>query len=165
MTDPKSYDTMHEPFDPDKSVFTSADKVNESAAARAEDEKPREDDGTGSQNQNSPGVEPAPRPLEKLSTLEHVPGHGPTGDDGRPDGFVPGDQTAAGALTPPGGQHPGEPSGIPGITGNLLDPYNVNGTAGNAAVLAAGQGIENPAISTNPNADKADDDGADSSDD
>ena len=86
-----------------------------------------------------------------------MPGHGPTGDDGRPDGFVPGDQTAAGALTPPGGQHPGEPAGIPGEKGNLLDPYGINSVQQNQLLNEQGDGIENPRISEDPNVEKKDD--------
>ncbi len=74
-------------------------------------------------------------------------GFEPTGDDGRPDGFIPGDQTAAGALTPPGGQKPGAPKGLhPGQPVNLQDPYNVNGTARNQELLAMGHGIKNPLL-------------------
>lgn len=74
-------------------------------------------------------------------------GFEPSGDDGRPDGFIPGDQTAAGALTPPGGQRPGAPKGLhPSQPVNLQDPYNVNGTARNQELLAMGHGIKNPLL-------------------
>lgn len=85
-------------------------------------------------------------PLEDHLTLHPDGETGPTGDDGRPDGFVVGDQTAAGALTPPGGRHPGEPAGIPGNPGNLLDPHNVNGSQANQRIIAAGEGLENPEV-------------------
>lgn len=65
------------------------------------------------------------RPLEELMTPKDDGGTEPTGGDGRPDAFLPGDQTAAGHLTPEGGRHPGG-SG----QADPLDPYNVNG--GNA---------------------------------
>lgn len=68
----------------------------------------------------------------------------PTTEDGRPQAFVPGDQTAAGALTPPEGQHPGEPSTTPGHAANVLDPYGVNGTRANAEAIKNGTGIEHP---------------------
>ena len=104
------------------------------------------------------GAEPgtplnAPEPAEIKPLADHLTLHAdegddahlPTTDDGRPDAFVVGDQTAAGALTPPGGRHPGEPSGeVDHRSANVLDPYNVNGTGGNAAVLANGDGIEQP---------------------
>lgn len=112
---------------------------------------------SASLNQNAPGVEPTPRPVEELTTLDHQDGHEPTGHDGRPDGFVPSDQTAAGALTPDGAKHPGEPSGIPGVAGNLLDPFNVNGTQRNQELLAAGEGIENPDLDKGKHAAPKDD--------
>jgi hypothetical protein len=99
---------------------------------------------------------PAIAPIEDKLTLgdgehaeaaEDVGEDEPTGGDGRPDGFIPGDQTAAGALTPPGGRHPGKPrSLLPGEPVNLQDPYNVNGTARNQELLAAGHGIKNPKL-------------------
>jgi hypothetical protein len=92
---------------------------------------------------------PAPvdiKPIHEQLTLEATGDGGPTSGDGRPDAFIVGDQTAAGALTPEGGRNPGEPAGIPGINGNVLDPHNVNGTIGNQAVLDAGHGLENPAL-------------------
>lgn len=60
-------------------------------------------------------------PIEELLTPNDDGETGPTGPDDRPDAFVPGDQTAAGHLTPPGARHPGG-------TGQAdpLDPYNVN---------------------------------------
>lgn len=98
---------------------------------------------------------PEVAPVEDQLTLgdgegaeqDELPADMPTGDDGRPDGFVPGDQTAAGAFTPPGGRHPGAPKGLqPGESINLQDPHNVNGTARNQELLAAGHGIRNPAL-------------------
>ncbi len=86
-------------------------------------------------------------PIEDQLTLHPDDSREPTGaPDGRPDAFLPGDQTAAGALTPPGGQHPGEPSGYPGRSANVLDPYNVNGTAANGAAIEQGQGLQHPEL-------------------
>jgi len=62
---------------------------------------------------------------------------------------VPGDQTAAGALTPPGARHPGAPKGLhPGQPVNLLDPHNVNGTLRNHELVSMRQrqGIKNPLL-------------------
>lgn len=137
--------------------MTDASKFDETpepvATENADDSNPQ----SLSQNQNSVDVEGEPRPLDELTTLDHVEGHGPTGHDGRPDGFVPSDQTAAGALTPDGAKHPGEPAGIPGIPGNLLDPYNVNGTQRNQELIAEGIGIENPDLDKGKHADEDDD--------
>lgn len=83
-------------------------------------------------------------PIEDKLTLHPDDETGPTGDDNRPDVFVPGDQTAAGALTPDGAKNPGEPSGLPGEAANLLDPYGVNGAVTNQAAIESGDGIENP---------------------
>lgn len=91
--------------------------------------------------------EPTPiAPIEDHLTLHPDGETQPTAGDGRPDGFLVGDQTAAGALTPPGGRHPGEPAGIPGTSGNLLDPYRVNGAQANQEILANGDGVENPDV-------------------
>ena len=85
-------------------------------------------------------------PIEDHLTLhpDHSTDPAPTTDDGRPQAFVVGDQTAAGALTPEEGRHPGEPATGPGKTANVLDPYNVNGTAANAAAIDRGDGIAHP---------------------
>lgn len=66
--------------------------------------------------------------VDAMLTLSSDGGGEPTGD-GERDVFIPGDQTAGGALTPPGARHPGgssPQSGVPGEVTNPLDPYNVN---------------------------------------
>lgn len=126
---------------------------------------------------NAPAPEDVPPVEDKLTlgrgdeedNLGEVPvaEDEPTGDDGRPDGFIPGDQTAAGALTPPGGQHPGAPKGLlPGQSPNLQDPYNVNGTQRNHELLAAGHGIKNPLLDEpDPNVEAAKSDADEAKDD
>lgn len=80
---------------------------------------------------DEPGTPTTIRPLAELATPGPDGGEGPTGD-APVDGFVPGDQTAAGYFTPDGAKHPGEPARRPdlptgpGVAADPLDPHGVN---------------------------------------
>lgn len=92
---------------------------------------PRDADGVVIPENDEPGTPSSVRPLADLATPGPDGEHGPTGD-APVDTFAPGDQTAAGYLTPEGSRHPGEPAPRedlptgPGVAKDPLDPYSVN---------------------------------------